>query len=119
VTAFGETTSELGALGRRPGRFLVSGGFAILDLSDMAEALELCRNYAAILGGTLEIDVRVVDPLATPLEPSDSGLVSPARGPERARERRRAVHGGVATNTQPAKPSFAPDSRHDGWTRVC
>ncbi|HEY6081179.1 MAG TPA: YciI family protein, partial [Polyangiaceae bacterium] len=37
------------------------GGFAILDLSDMAEALELCRNYAAILGGTLEIDVRVVD----------------------------------------------------------
>ena len=37
------------------------GGFAILDLADMAEALELCRNYAAILGGTLEIDVRVVD----------------------------------------------------------
>ena len=37
------------------------GGFAILDLSDMAEALELCRDYAAILGGTLEIDVRVVD----------------------------------------------------------
>ena len=37
------------------------GGFAILDLADMDEALELCRSYAAILGGTLEIDVRVVD----------------------------------------------------------
>ena len=37
------------------------GGFAILDLSDMNEALELCRSYAAILGGTLEIDMRVVD----------------------------------------------------------
>jgi hypothetical protein len=37
------------------------GGFAILDLSGMEEALELCRKYAAILGGTLEIDVRLVD----------------------------------------------------------
>ncbi|MEO8903016.1 MAG: YciI family protein [Polyangiaceae bacterium] len=37
------------------------GGFAVLDLADMAEAVELCRPYAAILGGTLEIDVRVVD----------------------------------------------------------
>jgi len=37
------------------------GGFAILDLSGMEEALELCRSYAAILGGTLEIDVRLVD----------------------------------------------------------
>jgi hypothetical protein len=37
------------------------GGFAILDLSGMDEALELCRKYAAILGGTLEIDVRLVD----------------------------------------------------------
>jgi hypothetical protein len=37
------------------------GGFAILDLSGMDEALELCRSYAAILGGTLEIDVRLVD----------------------------------------------------------
>jgi hypothetical protein len=37
------------------------GGFAILDLSDMDEALALCRDYAAILGGTLEIDVRIVD----------------------------------------------------------
>jgi hypothetical protein len=37
------------------------GGFAILDLSSVDEALELCRSYAAILGGTLEIDVRLVD----------------------------------------------------------
>jgi hypothetical protein len=37
------------------------GGFAILDLSGMEEALELCRSYALILGGTLEIDVRLVD----------------------------------------------------------
>jgi hypothetical protein len=37
------------------------GGFAILDLSDIDEALELCRKYAAILGGTLEIDLRLVD----------------------------------------------------------
>ena len=37
------------------------GGFAILELSDMDEAIELCRRYAEILGGTLEIDVRLVD----------------------------------------------------------
>ena len=37
------------------------GGFAILDLSGIDEALDLCRNYAVILGGTLEIDVRLVD----------------------------------------------------------
>lgn len=37
------------------------GGFAILDLADMTEALELCRRYAAILGGTLEIDIRALD----------------------------------------------------------
>jgi hypothetical protein len=37
------------------------GGFAVLDLSGEAEALELCRSYAQILGGTLEIDVRVID----------------------------------------------------------
>ena len=37
------------------------GGFAMLDLSSMDEAIELCRPYAEILGGTLEIDVRVVD----------------------------------------------------------
>jgi hypothetical protein len=37
------------------------GGFAMMDLSGINEAIELSRRYAAILGGTLEIDVRVVD----------------------------------------------------------
>ena len=37
------------------------GGFAILDLSGIDEAVDLCRTYAKILGGTLEIDVRLVD----------------------------------------------------------
>jgi hypothetical protein len=37
------------------------GGFAVLELSDMGEAIELCRGYAEILGGTLEIDLRIVD----------------------------------------------------------
>ena len=37
------------------------GGFAVMELSDMDEAIELCRRYAEILGGTLEIDVRLVD----------------------------------------------------------
>jgi hypothetical protein len=37
------------------------GGFAILELSGTDEAIELCRRYARILGGTLEIDVRLVD----------------------------------------------------------
>ncbi|HEY4187658.1 MAG TPA: YciI family protein [Polyangia bacterium] len=38
------------------------GGFAVMELSGMDEAIALCRRYAEILGGTLEIDVRVVDP---------------------------------------------------------
>lgn len=37
------------------------GGFAVLELTGMEEAIELCRSYADILGGTLEIDVRVID----------------------------------------------------------
>jgi hypothetical protein len=37
------------------------GGFAIMELSGMDEAIELCRPYAEILGGTLEIDIRLVD----------------------------------------------------------
>jgi hypothetical protein len=37
------------------------GGFAVMELSDMDEVLAMCRPYAAILGGALEIDVRVVD----------------------------------------------------------
>jgi hypothetical protein len=36
------------------------GGFAVLDLKDMDEAIEMCRRYAEVLGGTLEIDVRLV-----------------------------------------------------------
>ena len=34
------------------------GGFALMELSDVDEAIALCRRYAEILGGTLEIDVR-------------------------------------------------------------
>ena len=37
------------------------GGFAVMDLADIDEAIALCRRYAKILGGTLEIDVRTVD----------------------------------------------------------
>jgi hypothetical protein len=37
------------------------GGFAVIELPGMDEAIELCRRYAEILGGTLEIDVRIVD----------------------------------------------------------
>ena len=37
------------------------GGFAVMELSDMDEAIAMCRRYAAILGGTLEMDVRIVD----------------------------------------------------------
>ncbi|HEY6476692.1 MAG TPA: YciI family protein [Polyangia bacterium] len=36
------------------------GGFAVLELSGMDEAIAMCRRYAEILGGTLEIDVRVL-----------------------------------------------------------
>lgn len=35
------------------------GGFAVLELASMDEAIELCQRYAEILGGTLEIDVRL------------------------------------------------------------
>lgn len=38
------------------------GGFAILDLKDFDDAIEQCRIYARILGGTLEIDLRIVEP---------------------------------------------------------
>jgi hypothetical protein len=37
------------------------GGFAVLDLSGMDEAIALARRYAEILGGTLEMDLRLVD----------------------------------------------------------
>jgi hypothetical protein len=38
------------------------GGFAVLELSGVEEALETCRAYAKILGGTLEIDLRLLAP---------------------------------------------------------
>jgi hypothetical protein len=37
------------------------GGFSVMELPSIDEAIALCRPYAAILGGTLEIDVRPVD----------------------------------------------------------
>jgi len=37
------------------------GGFAVMELGSMDEAVEMCRRYAEILGGTLEIDIRAVD----------------------------------------------------------
>jgi hypothetical protein len=37
------------------------GGFAILDLAGTDEAIAMCKRYAEILGGTLEIDLREVD----------------------------------------------------------
>jgi hypothetical protein len=37
------------------------GGFAVMELASMQEVIDVCRPYAEILGGTLEIDVRVVD----------------------------------------------------------
>ena len=37
------------------------GGFSVMDLSDLDEAIALCKPYAEILGGTLEIVIRVVD----------------------------------------------------------
>lgn len=37
------------------------GGFAVMELSGMEEAIALSQRYAAILGGTLEVDLRLVD----------------------------------------------------------
>lgn len=37
------------------------GGFAILDLDSVDEAIAVSREYTAILGGTIEIDLRIVD----------------------------------------------------------
>lgn len=34
------------------------GGFAVMELSGMDEAIAMSRRYAAILGGTLEMDIR-------------------------------------------------------------
>ncbi|MBX3211237.1 MAG: hypothetical protein KF850_04330 [Labilithrix sp.] len=38
------------------------GGFAVMELSSFDEAIDVSRRYAEILGGTLEVDLRVVDP---------------------------------------------------------
>jgi len=38
------------------------GGFAVMDFPSFDDAIDMCRGYAEILGGTLEIDVRLVDP---------------------------------------------------------
>lgn len=37
------------------------GGFSVLELPDVNEMIELCRRYAEVLGGTLEIDARLID----------------------------------------------------------
>ena len=55
------------ALGVLDGPFSESkeliGGFAVMELGSVDEAITLCQRYAKILGGTLEIDLR---PLAAP-----------------------------------------------------
>lgn len=37
------------------------GGFSVMEMSGMDQVIEMCRDYAKLLGGTLEIDVRVLD----------------------------------------------------------
>jgi hypothetical protein len=37
------------------------GGFAVMELASFDEAIEMSRRYAEILGGTLEIDLRLVE----------------------------------------------------------
>jgi hypothetical protein len=37
------------------------GGFAVMDLSGPDEIIDVCKRYAEILGGTLEVDVRLVE----------------------------------------------------------
>jgi hypothetical protein len=41
------------------------GGFAVLDLAGFDEAIAMCRRYAEILNGTLQIDLRVVADMVT------------------------------------------------------
>lgn len=40
------------------------GGFSVMDFptADLSEAIEMCGRYVAILGGTVEIDVRPIEP---------------------------------------------------------
>jgi hypothetical protein len=37
------------------------GGFSVMELPSIDDAIALCRPYVAILGGTQEIDIRLVD----------------------------------------------------------
>lgn len=37
------------------------GGFAVMEFPSFEDAIAMCRPYTEILGGTLEIDIRVVD----------------------------------------------------------
>lgn len=37
------------------------GGFSVMELPGFDEVIAICKRYADILGGTLEIDLRVVD----------------------------------------------------------
>jgi hypothetical protein len=37
------------------------GGFAVMEMSSFEEAIAMSRRYAEILGGTLELDLRLVD----------------------------------------------------------
>lgn len=37
------------------------GGFAVLELSSFDDAIQVSRRYVEILGGTVEIDLRVID----------------------------------------------------------
>ena len=37
------------------------GGFAVMDMASVEETIEMCKRYAEILGGTLEIDVRPLE----------------------------------------------------------
>lgn len=39
------------------------GGFSVMELADVDEAIAMTRRYADILGGTLEVDVREVESL--------------------------------------------------------
>ncbi len=38
------------------------GGFSVMDMPSIDETIAMCRRYAAILGGTVEIDIRQVAP---------------------------------------------------------
>lgn len=53
------------------------GGFAILDLSGFEEAIDVTKRYARILGGTLEVDLRIVDAI----EQGATEAVAPGAAP--------------------------------------